>query len=303
MWCFHASGHRKDNGDGLGGGLKTALAREQLKGIDGHKLDCAADCVAFLSEKFRLHREKLYGGINEVRRFFWEVKVGDVNRSKRYDCLPIEGTRKLHCFHGFSRLNPTLLNVREMCCFCPSCIDEDWENCSNLEYTGPWTLHNVHPRKPADVVDYVDAIGHGQDIPDQSDEGTIADLVEVGDFFAVEAEWPNDYSAEFWILQCTKPLHVLADMTTDAYGETHKEGSSVLEGMWYQQFGKSPTCFVQYPSAPVSVVAAGQVIHVRFALQPTGVLKGSPSFKLSKDTLEAILDSLQRYYVQRIYNY
>ncbi|KAL3694855.1 hypothetical protein R1sor_008506 [Riccia sorocarpa] len=233
MWCFHASGHGKDKGDGLGGGLKTALAREQLKGIDGHKLDCVADCVAFLSEKFRLHREKLYEEINEVRRFFWEVKVGDVNRSKCYDCLPIEGTRKLHCFHGFSRLNPTLLNVREMCCFCPSCIDEDWENCSNLEYTGPWTLHNVHPRKPADVVDYVDAIGHGQGILDQSDEGTIADLVEVGDFFAVEAEWPNDYSAEFWILQCTKPLHVLADMTTDAYGETHEEGSSVSEGMWY----------------------------------------------------------------------
>ncbi|KAL3691754.1 hypothetical protein R1sor_005405 [Riccia sorocarpa] len=181
--------------------------------------------------------------------------------------------------------------------------NEDWENCSNLEYTGPWTLHNVHPRKPADVVDYVDAIGHGQGIPDQSDEGKIADLVEVGDFFAVEAERPNDYSAEFWILQCTKPLHVLADTTTDAYGETHEEESSVLEGMWYQQFGKSPTCFVQYPSAPVSVVAAGQVIHVRFALQPTGVLKGIPSFKLSKDTLEGILDSLQRYYVQQIYNY
>ncbi|KAL3686065.1 hypothetical protein R1sor_004087 [Riccia sorocarpa] len=156
----------------------------------------------------------------------------------------------------------------------------------------------MHPRKPADVVDYVDAIGDGQGISDQSDEGTIVDLVEVGDFFVVEVEWPNDYSAEFWILQWTKPLHVLADTTTDAYGETHEEGSSVLEGMWFQQFGKSPTCFVQYPSTPVSVVAAGQVIHVRFALQSTGVLKGSPSFKLSKDTLEAILDSLQREVLQ-----
>ncbi|KAL3691930.1 hypothetical protein R1sor_005581 [Riccia sorocarpa] len=115
-----------------------------------------------------------------------------------------------------------------MCCFCPSCIDEDWENCSNLEYTGPWTLHNVHPRKPADVVDYVDAIGHGQGIPDQSDEGTVVDLVEVDDFFAVEAEWPNDYSAEFWILQCTKPLHVLADTTTDAYAEARAEAEKVL---------------------------------------------------------------------------
>ncbi|KAL3676804.1 hypothetical protein R1sor_026752 [Riccia sorocarpa] len=252
-----------------------------------------------LKKKFRLHKEKLYGGINEVRRFFWEVKVGEVNRSKRYDCLPIEGTRKLHCFYGFNQLNPTLLKVREMCCFCPSCIDEDWENCTKYEYTGPLTLHNVHPRKPADVIDYVGAIGHGQGIGDQWEEGTIADVVEVGDFFAVEAEWPNDFSAEFWILQCRKPLHALVDTITDAYGETHEEGSCVLEGIWYQQFGKSPTCFVRYDSAPLSVVASERVIHVRFALHPTGVSRNSPSFKLSSDTLGAILASLQRYEVSR----
>ncbi|KAL3690593.1 hypothetical protein R1sor_016902 [Riccia sorocarpa] len=215
---------------------------EQLKGIEGHRLDCAADCVAFLSEKFRLHKEKLYGGINDFRRFFWEIKVGEVNRSKRYDCLPIDGTRKLHCFYGFSRLILTLLKVKEMCCFRPSCIDEDWDNCTNSEYTGPWTLHNVHPKKPADVVNYVQAMGHGE----------------------------------------------------DAYGETHDAGTSVLKGIWNQQLGKSPTCFIRYDSAPESVVVARRVIHVRFALSPTGVLRNSPSLKLSNDTLEAILASLQR---------
>ncbi|KAL3683358.1 hypothetical protein R1sor_001380 [Riccia sorocarpa] len=137
------------------------------------------------------------------------------------------------------RLNPTLLKMMEMCCFCPSCIDEDWDNCTNSEYTGPWTLHNVHLKKPADVVDYVEAMGHGEGIENQWDEGTLADLVEVRDFFAVEAEWPNDYDAEFWILQCTKPLHVLPHSVTDAYGETHDAGTSVLKGIWYQQFGKS----------------------------------------------------------------
>ncbi|KAL3701692.1 hypothetical protein R1sor_019714 [Riccia sorocarpa] len=162
------------------------------------------------------------------------------------------------------------------------------------KYTGPWTLHNVHPKKPEDVVDYVEAMGHGEGIENQWDEGTLADLVEVGDFFAVEAEWPNDYDAEFWILQCTKPLHVLPHSVTDAYGETHDAGTSVLKGIWYQQFGKSPTCFVRYDSALESVVAARQVIHVRFALSPTGVLRNSPSLKLSNDTLEAILASLQR---------
>ncbi|KAL3681669.1 hypothetical protein R1sor_024625 [Riccia sorocarpa] len=39
-------------------------------------------------------------------------------------------------------------------------------------------------------------MGHGEGITDQWDEGTLADVVEVGDFFAVEAEWPNDYNTE-----------------------------------------------------------------------------------------------------------
>ncbi|KAL3694695.1 hypothetical protein R1sor_008346 [Riccia sorocarpa] len=175
------------------------------------------------------------------------------------------------------------------------CIDEDWDSCPNYEYTGPWILRNVHPRKPADVVEYVEAMGHGEGITDQWDEGTLADVLEVGDFFAVEAEWPNDYNAEFWIVQCTKPVHVAGQAITDAYSETHDEGSTLLEGLWYQQFGKSPTCFVRCDSAPVGVVAARREIHVRFALSRLGVLRNRSSFKLSSETLEAILAFLQRY--------
>ncbi|KAL3686037.1 hypothetical protein R1sor_004059 [Riccia sorocarpa] len=235
-------------------------------------------------EKMRREREA-----SRKRRKYWETRSWPDDSTEVQESAVVQrdkGDRHIrrivselvNLFNKSTRSisrNPTLLKVREMCCFCPSCIDEDWDNCSNFEYTGPWTLHNVHPRKPADVVDYVDAIGHGQGIGDQWVEGTIADVVEVGDFFAVEAEWPNDYSAEFWILQCTKPLHVLADTITDPYGETHEEGSSVLEGIWYQQFGKSPTCFVRYDSSPLSVVAARRVIHVRFALLATGVSRNS----------------------------
>ncbi|KAL3676711.1 hypothetical protein R1sor_026659 [Riccia sorocarpa] len=159
-----------------------------------------------------------------------------------------------------------------------------------------WVHRTMSRLQPSSLgCNYVEAMGQGEGITDRWDEGTLADVVEVGDFFAVEAEWPIDYNAEFWVLQCTKPLHVLGHTITDAYGETHDEESTVLEGLWYQQFGKSPTCFVRYDSAPTSVVAGRRVIHVRFALSPTGVLRNSPSFKLSSDTLEAVLASLQRY--------
>ncbi|KAL3699983.1 hypothetical protein R1sor_018005 [Riccia sorocarpa] len=243
----------------------------------------------FPSGKCKSRSDKFSGELVTLVEEFWRSKA--LVSPRKDDEVRKRIAKGIYETHQVYWIEET--EVREMCCFCSSCLDEDWDNCSNSEYTGPWTLYNVHPRKPAEIIDYVAAMGHGQGITDQWDEGSLADLVEVGEFFAVEAEWPNDYNAEFWILQCTKPLHVLPHIITDAYGETHDEGSSVLEGIWYQQFGKSPTCFVRYDSAPASVVAAQRVIHARFGLNPTGVLKNNPSFKLPNDTLEAILAYLQ----------
>ncbi|KAL3697069.1 hypothetical protein R1sor_011145 [Riccia sorocarpa] len=114
----------------------------------------------------------------------------------------------------------------------------------------------MHPKKALEVAGFAESIGQGQGVTEQWDKDDLADLIEVGDFFATEAELGNDYDAEFWIIQCTKIVHALDNIHTDAYGSTHEKGSYVLEGIWYQQYGRSPTCFVRYDSAPVCTVAA-----------------------------------------------
>ncbi|KAL3693313.1 hypothetical protein R1sor_006964 [Riccia sorocarpa] len=280
--------------DGLGGMNKNALEREQRKGIRGHKLENAADAVQLLTSKFELDRELAYGHHQNARRFFWEVKVGEVDRSKELDCLPIKGTRSLHCFHGYSPTNPTLLRIKELSCFYPYCVDDEGLRCLNQDYTGKWKLESIHPIKPQDVIAYAEEIGSGVSQGVDWGEGSVADLIETGDFFAVEAEVPNEFNADFWILQCTKPMYQLSKDHTDAYGCTFYAGDFALKGKWYQQWGRRSTCYVRYDSSPLSVVRALDVIHIKFALQPTGVVGGSPSFTLKADTLAEITNSLRR---------
>ncbi|KAL3685613.1 hypothetical protein R1sor_003635 [Riccia sorocarpa] len=174
--------------DGLGGMNKNALEREQRKGIRGHKLEDAADAVQFLTSKFELDREMAYEHQQNARRFFWEVKVGEVDRSKELDCLPIKGTRSLHCFHGYTRSNPTLLRIKELSCFCAVCVDDEGVRCPAQAYTGKWKLESIHPIKPQDVIAFAEEIGSGVGQGVDWSEGSIAELIEVGDFFAVEVE-------------------------------------------------------------------------------------------------------------------
>ncbi|KAL3696603.1 hypothetical protein R1sor_010679 [Riccia sorocarpa] len=261
-WHFHGSGHGKD--------------------------------IGFLTGKFELDQEMAYGQTQNVRRFFWEIKVGEVDRSKELDCLPIKGTRSLHCFHGYSRVNPTLLKTRELSCFCPSCVDDEGVNCPNKRYTGDWKLENVHPLKLTDVSAYAEELGAGLGQATDWGEGSIADLVEVGKFFAVEAEASNEFNADFWIMQCSKPLYQLEEDETDDYGNTVYSGDFALQAIWYQQWGRRGTCFIRYGASPESIVRAQDVIHIKFALQPTGTVSGSPSFTLNADTLAEITLSLKR---------
>ncbi|KAL3683849.1 hypothetical protein R1sor_001871 [Riccia sorocarpa] len=221
--------------DGLGGMNKNALEREQRKGIRGHKLEDAADAVQFLTSKFELDREMAYGHQQNARRFFWEMKVGEVDRSKELDCLPIKGTHSLHCFHGYSRSNPTLLRIKELSCFCAVCVDDEGVRCPAQAYTGKWKLESIHPIKPQDVIAFAEEIGSGVGQGVDWSEGSIAELIEVGDFFAVEAEVPNEFNADFWIIQCTKPMYQLEKDHTDDYGCTFYLGDFALKGKWYQQ--------------------------------------------------------------------
>jgi hypothetical protein len=133
-----------------------------LKGIDEHLLENAHDVVEFCEKKFSLGQEKEYGDVQLVRRIFWEIKIGAVNRTKKWDCDPIQGSRRLHCFDGFSDKISTLLQVRELCCFCPHCLDDDYAACDSKAWVGHFKLEMIKGVLPADVRQEVIDMGVGE---------------------------------------------------------------------------------------------------------------------------------------------
>ncbi|CAM6102026.1 unnamed protein product [Calypogeia fissa] len=216
--------------DALGGHIKQGIQREQLKGIDGQLLENAHDVVKFCEQKFALGQEKEYGDVQLVRRLFWEIPVGAVDRTKKWDCDPVKGVRSLHCFDGFSNKMSTLLRVRELCCFCPHCLDDDYEACENKAWVGRFKLEMIKGVLPADVRQEVIEMGVGEGGNDCED-GSLGSLVQVGEFYAVEAALPNKWNATFYIMQCEEAVHEVKKDFVDGYDQAFRKGDKVVKGL------------------------------------------------------------------------
>lgn len=281
--------------DALGGHIKQGIEKEQLKGIHGQKLENAHDVVMFCKDKFAVGQEKEYGDVQLVRRMFWEIPVGAVNRRKKWDYDPIKGSRSLHCFDGFSSRLSTLLQVRELCCFCHHCVDDEPLQCENRLWTGDFQLQNVRGVLPSDVRPEVEEIGMGQGLLEWED-GSLAELIQLGEFFAIKAEEGNKWDVEFYILQCEQPLHVVKKSFEDLYGERFEEGDQALRGLWYQPVPGRETKYVLNDNVAKSYAHVASVVHIRFALTPCEVGKGRSAaarmYTLDADTLAAITGSL-----------
>jgi hypothetical protein len=280
--------------DALGGHIKSGLEKEQLKGIHGARLENASDAVAFCREKFALGQEKEYGDVLLVRRTFWNIGVEDVNRQKKWDCDIVKGSRTLHCFDGFSKNFSTLLQVRELACFCVHCIDDEPAKCENTEWAGLFRLEMIKGVLPADVQSDVENMGVGEG-GSQWEDGSLAELVKLGDFYAVEAEHPNDWSADFYVLQCEEVLHKVEDRFTDGYNVEFAKGDLVLKGRWFQPVPRLQGRYVCNDIAPPSFTHAESIIHIRFAMMPCAVETnrngGARLYNLEADTIAAITAS------------
>jgi hypothetical protein len=264
--------------------------------MHGRVLECARDVVQFCEGKFALGQEKEYGDVQLVRRFFWEIPVGIVNRTKKWDCDPISGSRSLHCFDGFSNTLSTLLQVRELCCFCPHCVDDNPSACENVEWTGASKLHMVKGVMPGDVRLDLQAMGVGQG-GEAWEEGSVAELLQVGDFYAVEAAQPNKWNADFYISQCEKPLHTVERDFVDGYDVAFQKGDLVVKGTWFQPLPGREGRFVCNDLAPSGYNLEKSVVHIRFGLTPCEVAKGGKGgarvYSLDSDTQAAIYESFR----------
>ena len=279
--------------DGAGAVLKSRLRAEQRTNPD-RQLQSARDVVDFLKETLSVRvpssykKEKAY-----IRRKFWNIEA--VDRSNPHTCNTIPGSRQLHSIFAFSAADPTKLMVRELSCFCASCMCEDWENCESQSHVSPWELVKLRPNNTRLVCETMDEYENDEDWEFGGEGGSIGDMLNIGDNFAVPAEEDNDEGVEFYILQCQRSRFVVKEAFECVWGGSFEVGNCVVAGTYYQRWGRTDKTYVYLNESRVAHVNADAVIASKFLMRPASYrVKGQESlYKISEDTLALIKSAVQ----------
>lgn len=129
----------------------------------------------------------------------------------------------------------------------------------------------------------------------------MADLVLLGDNFAVLAALDNDEGVSFYILQCQSPKHVLNETLECSWGGHFQVGDSILSGTYYQKWGcKDLQNYVYLHSSQVAHVDASTVPACKFQMtaKEHRVKGGHHVYTLLEETLNVVnsaLDCLWKY--------
>jgi hypothetical protein len=131
--------------DGVGAVIKRALRTKQRLNPN-KQLQNAKDCAEFLMETLSTRTANSYQKQKaDICRKFWHIEESEVVRSNPFGCATIRGSRSLHSIFSFSAADPTKFMVRQLSCYCLSCIDEDWKNCQNTWHVQPWRCIKLRP--------------------------------------------------------------------------------------------------------------------------------------------------------------
>ena len=181
--------------------IKRALRSEQLDN-KGAKLQNAHDVVEWITWKM---------SDDGKNRLFIEVRANEVDRSKSYGCTTMKGTGKTHCVSGFSRKDTTQLLFRNLSCFCSMCLDEAWDECTNLPIVEPWKLQKLEIEHSVNIQENE----HSDNIVYYNQCEDLAILLEVGDHFAVLKSPQNEDFEDPYIVVCKQGNTILEEVVRD----------------------------------------------------------------------------------------
>ena len=84
-------------------------------------------------------------------RIFWDVSLGDVNRSIQLYCKTIPGTRELHSVCSKDMGSIFSIETRNYACFCEFWVDANAlgvDHCVNNAYVKQWKYVPLNPKGP-----------------------------------------------------------------------------------------------------------------------------------------------------------
>ena len=124
---YFGSRHGKGPSDGVSGVVKSAVCRAVVSRIA--VVDTAVSMFTYLQENMTKNDCKCQ------RRVFVYVAAGDIDRDRpsRTVKTALPGTRSLQAVKS---MQPGVVGVRLLSCFCPGCQGD--EPCNNSNFTHPW---------------------------------------------------------------------------------------------------------------------------------------------------------------------
>ncbi len=91
IWIFFATRHKKGEVDGAKALLKQEVRKEHIK-LGRKKFQNAAEMVAHLRAKANKYHVVHLKARQDINKFLYEVKVGDIDRRRHLDCSTMKGS-------------------------------------------------------------------------------------------------------------------------------------------------------------------------------------------------------------------
>ena len=119
-WRFFGTRHGKGEHGSAGAYVKCPLRRYQMNHSTSH-LSNSNDVVNWCKQNLSHEFNERMGN---VRRFFWNIAMGDVDSSMQHNCTAIHKTRGLHSIRSNKMTNIHAIEKRKYSLFCLACIDD-----------------------------------------------------------------------------------------------------------------------------------------------------------------------------------
>ena len=213
------------------------------------------------------------------RRVFFYVKRTDQNCPQRH-FQEVRGNRALHSIQ--STEISLHLKVRELTCYCESCLYEEYDACSNKAYVTNWEERELEREA-----------GHGRQMPTRAVVNeqweSLKDLACKASTVAIAS---GDAQREYYLLKVTSDgTEVLQNVTTDAWENTFPPGAEVVRGSFYLAEDNAQRAYTLDEEKEAIVYAA----TIRFICSDFAIkhINGKDCSFVSEEQHLDILDALQ----------
>jgi hypothetical protein len=108
--------------------------------------------------------------------------------------------------------------------------------------------------------------GDGSESQFGGEDDCMADILAVGDNFAVPARPGNKENVQFYVLACLRKKFLVREAFTCKWGTDFEASDYAIQGQYYQKWGKSKGTFVYLDKSKPAFVSLDLVMAVKFAM-------------------------------------